>query len=255
VVNTYKHIKAEHDAGHRSKGILEKMFFEKKDKGVGGKERDVGKVRKEKGGERELHGGRLHHEGRGRVGQWKPTVAEREAWERHKRREKDERDRSKIRDEGKHGERKVAHKHEDKKEERKHEEREDHRKPDQRDKRAKRDDGKLHKRPPTPEIRVVSPTPPDRWSYVPSSVAEVVPSRRPVPSSSRSSTSPPPPAPEPPQWVVSAPPVPQPIDHQREVSSSREPDTRSEADHSQTIAAASYYDQAPRPPMSGSYGE
>ena len=200
VMTTYKHIKAEHDAGHRSKGMLEKLFV----KEGGGKEavrdrnRDRGRERnkdinKDRGRDR----GREEDSGRGV--EWKSTAAEREAWERHDRRREEER---------KHGNR-----------------------PEQENRRD--GDGKLHKRPPTPKIRVVSPTPPNRSLYTPTRTA------RGVPLPGMQHQSPPPPAPDPPQWTHTPPTAPPP-------PIPSEPEAGSEQDG----AAAGYHSQTPVP---GSY--
>jgi hypothetical protein len=234
VRNTYKHIKAEHDAGHRQKGVLEKMLFEK-----GNKKPEVGAGSdgREKSRERE--------EGtqRKRGGEWKPTAAEREAWERHEFR-KGERDQAKSRDEGKHGDRKdKAHEAG----------RRDH---EPRDKNVLRKPvpggQEKEKRPITPEIRVESPTPPNRSQQAPTRTARGV---RLHGLAHHSPTTPPPPVPEPPQWSVGAPPVPQPTTYRGEASPPRGPDARSAQDDSQNGAAASYYSQTTRPPMPGSYGQ
>ncbi|CAO2650846.1 Nn.00g091430.m01.CDS01 [Neocucurbitaria sp. VM-36] len=81
-MNTYKHIKAEHDAGHRSRGLLEKKIDEMRGKdgaakdGVGhrdgGTRRDIrkhdgrkgeGEHKLQKGGKRDRHGRRNPYEG------------------------------------------------------------------------------------------------------------------------------------------------------------------------------------------------
>jgi hypothetical protein len=220
-MNTYRHIKAEHDAGHRTKGVIETALDEmrkkradakgKSDKQESGRTRERERVRKS---EPERTRWAEGYPGKTRGEEWKPVAAETEA-SGHHRSAQDER-RRRDRD----GRRQREH-----------------------------EDWEKSCSVPLPEIRVEPPT------------SSASPTRQPTEAPCEvSSPTPPtsslPPAPEPPNWHArpSPPPPIREVEYlEREASPPREPSVRGVDDASEGGAAASYYDETPRSPTPGSF--
>ncbi|KAF1943096.1 hypothetical protein EJ02DRAFT_421518 [Clathrospora elynae] len=98
-LNIYKHIKAEHEAEHRSKGFFEKKFDDRRQKKphakkgtTDGGQRAREKVRKEEP-VRDDYAARYPGQRRGDV--WKPREVERKAWEAHVANQREQRTRGK----------------------------------------------------------------------------------------------------------------------------------------------------------------
>ncbi|CAG5156358.1 uncharacterized protein ALTATR162_LOCUS4156 [Alternaria atra] len=221
-MNTYKHIKAEHEAGLRTKGMFEKALDEMRKKKTdanvsSGKQKSSRTKEREKIRKSEPERVRWaeRYPGKTSGDEWKPSVAETKAWEHH-RREEEEHRRSKP------------------------------------NKGRRREDTDQRKDGSSPflGIRLQPPTSIGTPRRQPPPVARELlhstPPNHPHPS-----------APEPPNWQHTPLQPPSPIHggeiYEREASLSREPSARGADDRSEVGVAASYYEQAPRSPMPGSY--
>jgi hypothetical protein len=298
-MNTYRHIKAEHEAGYRSKGKLEKALDEMRkkkrvtkvssDAQTTSHKRDREKIRKSEP-ERVRWVERYPEKPRGDEG--KPKAAETEAWEHHrreeeehKRRKDDDRRREKDVDQTKIRSLPVkplqSHQTQPKttvpRQPQYHSdqttasgETEPKPKPNSQPdpKRSYRNQSARPKTvelqipetnspkrnistlPPVPEIRLQPPTSaraPRRQLHPVVSKSSHPPTHRPAS-----------PVPEPSHWQHSLPQRPLTIREEtfeHETSSQREPAGRGVDGKSEIGSAASYYDQAPRSPMPGSYEE
>ncbi|KAG9185248.1 hypothetical protein G6011_07792 [Alternaria panax] len=218
-MNTYRHIKAEHEAGHRSKSKLEKALDEMRKRKTGtqviiekqtsSRKREREKIRKS---EPERVRWAEQYLGKTRGDEWKPSAAETEAWERH-RREEEERRRRKE-DNGR---------------------------------RKKDADQRNIQNSPVPEIRLQPPvstrTRRRQMAPVARDLSHLPPLNNPPPAVS-----------EPLGWQHALP-IREEEAHKHEIPPPREPSIQGLDDRPETGAAASYYDHAPRSPMPGGYKE